>query len=87
MWASVMVRAVLDFKTFGDVSREESPLKSALGSQARGWLYDSSEEIGSFRWICSILDLGSPDSALKRMEITEYVPRQCASQKKKSEQP
>jgi hypothetical protein len=85
MWASVMVRAVLDFKMFGEISREESPLKSTLGSQARGWLYDSSEEIGSFRWICSILDLGSPDAALRRMETTEYVPRQCASQKKKQE--
>jgi hypothetical protein len=83
MWASVLVRAVLDYKMFGEISREESPLKSTLGAQARGWLYDSSEEIGSFKWICSILDLGNPESALRRMETTEYVPRQCASKKKK----
>jgi len=85
LWASVLTRAVLDYKMFGDVSRGDNSVKATLGSQARGWLYDSSEEIGSFRWICSILDLGNPDYALRRMETTEYVPRQCASKKTNSE--
>lgn len=87
MWASVLTRAVLDFKMFGETSREENALKATLGSQAKGWLYDGSEEIGSFRWICSILDLGNPGHVLKRMETTEYAHRQCASKKKRSEPP
>jgi hypothetical protein len=47
LWASVLVQAIGDMD-----SRVRSDAKAA-----RDWVFDDSIGIGSFRWICEMLDL------------------------------
>lgn len=45
LWAAVLVTAIHDLDDKVEWAR------------TRNWLYDDSEEIGSFAWICDVLDL------------------------------
>lgn len=76
LWSSVLSRAILDYElgasASGHAQNEREKTKAALYLQARAWFYDDdSSDIGSFRWVCTVLGLGNP--AELREKIEQYI--------------
>ena len=62
LWAAVLKQAIKDAqKYYGSFSGDRSQL----------WFKSETEEVGSFLWICNVLDL-DPESIARFM----YIPRQ-----------
>lgn len=62
LWAEVLRLAVDDARGGGcmptGVTAVERPvLRTRMRAQARAWLTNDDQEVGTFLWICSLLDL------------------------------
>ena len=55
LWAAVLEQALKDMQV--DVRSRKGNVRSLLSEGARAWFCSESEDIGSFLWTCSILDL------------------------------
>lgn len=90
LWGAVLIRAIYDFVTFfkcpaDNIKKDGTSMR--LGQEVRDWFDDQEdlEEVGTFSWICYVLDLGDwRDLRDKIFTLTRrHLPRQCRSHKKK----
>ena len=88
LWASVLVRAIYDVVHYRlDPNKENKVLPSheQIGREAYNWFLRKRKDIGSFLWICSILEIIDPDVVTERVLSLqrEDLPRQCSSHRKR----
>ena len=67
-WALVMVQAVKDLGQPGELL---PPREALIRHQTMEWFRSTRTEVGSFRWICSELDLPA-DRYLAKVEAGDY---------------
>lgn len=85
LWASVLLQAVRDVRAAPTIEAQrradlgDQPYLSIVGAMrsatdcARTWMKSANEDLGSFRWICDLLDLDA-DRVRARAE-TAFMPR------------
>lgn len=55
LWASVLYQAIMDW--IGSSELEDRNAKKRAAEDAQAWFFSDCFEPGSFRWICSVLNI------------------------------
>lgn len=70
LWAAVLIRAIYDYIYFyaDPTSETLSVTESRIGSEVSAWFQSEDDEIGSFLWVCDVLEFFSPEMIVSRIE-------------------
>ena len=73
LWASVLFRAIDDAGgRIRDLSSCQQHVRNNIKEEARSWFISGLGHVGSFKWICNVLDLDS-DVVYERLKNNDFL--------------